>query len=1151
MISRVLRSLIAFGVVVVAYQVYALVAVPVLEPPIARKTSRPVTESDWKGGIGAIAKYQKLLRNYFPAGHWSLTGTPKVLETGPVILVYDKLRKDDRGRVDLTKCAVVMFPTLRSAQLPAPRDAVVLEAPGGAQFQFDENFQPSRGKVGRITNGHFPGPITIRSDMRERGTQDDLLIETRDIHMNEQMVFTRQEVQLRLGKSRGQGRQMQIKLLEEEHRKAGGGMKISGIESIELLENVKLDLHVGNMNPLETAPRDQVAGRAPRNLRNDSERTSRIYGSPLPLPLPRTGGGGAEEEVLSESFLRSNTSVYAVRQAAYRAGETVDDETEAWVDGPELGTPLGAIPQPHPAAPQRPGALPPQQFPPPAGEQPVEITCAGSFRMDFTTFIATFRDRVHAWQLNLNGQSDQLICSELRLYFGRGEEGEEVRLDPRNDPDLANRQRRMLGQLRPRRLEAVGDPVKVDSPSRGAQARGQSLTLDLVHRRVTLDGGRSSIVHGNNRVEAPVITYEHPEPEDPSTIGRLWVAGPGRLQATPREDRPRDVIQARWRKTPGIEFPVQLAPDHDGRPTLTVLGRPVITAAGVGELTSDRLRIALRETAPDGGAGPAIEMGSSNNGEQRALLPERIDAEGKVEVSSPRLAAATDTLTVWMLAKLDGSPQLGAPVGRTQRGASQAVGPKLTGENRERLGGNESIGKPAYRLLAKRAQLEVAMAGRRTEPTTLVCDGDVRFEEIAVRRGEQPLVATGERLRVDDLDEPNVRLTIGGATEEAAAAGKSSLATIRARGMTLNATDAHMDQAKNRVWADGPGTAQLRTDRDIMGQQTNAATDLNLRWKGGWMFDGQKITVRDDVFGEGPHDWVRTNQLVATLTRPITIGKSGMDRGAKIEVAQVDCTGGVTIDHRSVDAVGQKSQERAQLRTLSINQQTGAVSGNGPGWIRSVHLAKSGSPLGSITGDKQQSANTAAGLRMLRVHFQGGISGNLNARKLDFHQRVECVYGPVLAWQQDLPLRHPNGLPPDTATLKCDKLTVNEDPTARFAAGSARGSDKSRIGPLELLAIGNVDLEGASSDKGTFNAQAYAASYNQQKELFVLDGSGRQDATLWVRQKPGTNPAKHSAGKISFWRKTQRVKIGNFKSLDYAPTPGAMPTAGRSRLPQR
>lgn len=1124
MIARVLRSLIAFGVVFVVYQIYALVAVPMLEPQIARKVTRPLTASDWEGGNLAVEKYQNLLRNYFPAGHWSLSGTPKFLETGPVILAYDQLRKDDRGRVDLTKCAVVMFPTLRSQDNPAPRDAVILEAPGGAQFQFDENFQPSRGKVGRITNGHFPGQITIRSEMREAGPEDDLLIETRDIHMNEQMVFTRQEVNLRLGRSQGRGRQMQIRLLEEEHRRSGGGMKISGIESIELLENVKLEMHVGNMNPLSNEPKDKVASRQ-----------------------------------------SATSSVYAVHQTAYAPAS---DASEAWVDGPELNSslgshqnqpvlelktqpqvparvetwvePLGQIPEAGPAPRLPAGGLPPQQFPPPAGEQPVEVTCAGSFRMDFTTFTATFRDRVHAWQLNLGGQSDQLTCEELRIYFGKGDEGEEVRLDPRNDPDLANRQRRTLADLKPRRLEAVGDPVKVDSPSRGAQARGQSLSLDLIRQRVTLDGGRTFIVHGNNRVEAPVITYEHPEPDNPSTVGRLWVAGPGRLQATPREDRPGDVIEARWRKTPGIEFPVQLAPDHDGRPTLTVLGRPVITAAGVGKLTSDRLRIALRETTPDGGAGPAIEMGKSNDTERRALLPERIDAEGKVEVSSPRLAAATETLTVWMLAKVDGSPQLGR--------ANQRSSGSRSSTDQSMFNTRDSVGKPAYRLMAKRTQLEVAMAGRRTEPTTLVCDGDVRFEQITKKRGEQPLVATGERLRVDDLDSGSVRLTIGGATEGDAAAGKSPLATIRARGMTLNATDAHVDQAKNRVWADGPGTAQVRTDRDIMGQQTRAETDLNLSWKGGWMFDGQKITVRDDVFGEGPHDWVRTNRLVATLTRPIDLSKSSINSSEKIEVAQIDCAGGVTIDHRSVDAIGQKSQERAQLKTLSINQKTGVISGVGPGWVRSVHLAKSGSPLGAIAGSNPKPQQEgAAGLRMLRVHFQGGIGGNLNSRQLEFYQRVQCVYGPVLAWQQDLPLNHPNGLPPDTATLKSDKLTVSEDPTARFAPGAPSTRDKSRIGPLELIAVGNVELEGAAEGKGIFNAQAYSASYNQQKELFILDGSGRQDATLWVQQKPGTQPAKHSAGKISFWRKTQRVKIGNIKSFDYAPAP----TAGRPRLPQR
>ncbi|MEM8864943.1 MAG: hypothetical protein AAGF31_05290, partial [Planctomycetota bacterium] len=1032
--------------------------------------------------------------NYFPADHWSLTGLPKVIESGPVMLVIDDYTKDDRGRVDLTKCAAVLFPTRRQAGKPAPSDAVIFEAPGGARLQFDENFQPSRGRIGRITNGLFPGQVTIRSGMREPDASDDLLISTRDVQMNETLVFTPHEVLIRHGRSTGRGRRLEIKLLEEEHSRSGG-LKIAGVESIEIFEQVKLQLHLGKFNPL----RDTVA---------------RIHAPTVQRAIKRTAYSPDDD----------GAAAWGVGQAS---------------DGPVLDSVYSRRP---------PGATPPavaamrESRQPTRVEPPLEITCAGSFRMDLTEFVATFHDRVRAWQLNLDGQSDQLTCRELRLSFGSGDDRQQVRIDPRREPEVAQRQKRALGKLQPRRLEAVGDPVKVDSPSRGAQARGRSLTFDFLHRQLTLDGGGAKIRRGENLVEAPIIRYEHPPEGSAAAIGKMWVAGPGYLRAVPRENEPDRMIEARWGKAAGVEFPVTLLPDERGNPLLTVVGRPEIKSTSLGKLTAERLVATLRETLPDGKEGPAIELGKSGDN-RLAIIPERIDADGRVEVDSLKISAATDTLTVWVLNQLSNKRsdvrQPNTPLPATQDGSSAFA---LAGQAGA-TGGNRSPKQQSpvpYRLTARSAELEVELAGKRAEPTTLLCTGAVDFRELNAKPGEEPLRVRGARLRVDDLSS-DIRLTIHGAAEDAPA--NSAKAIINARGVTLHARDAHLDQAKNRLWADGPGDATLRTTRDLFGQQTNAATDLHLSWRGGWVFDGRRITIRKDVFGQGPHDWVRTNKLIATLSQPITFGKK-IDRprgsGRAVEVAQIECRDGVTIDHRTLDEQGPTSHERAQLATLTINQQTGAIAGTGPGWVRSVRLSSGSNPLANLAGSAPAATTPPSSnqprLRLLRVHFQQNLAGNYkgSVRQINFSGQVRTIYGPVISWQQDLPVVSPQALPPDTATLACDYLQVSEDPTARFN-GSPLVVSKTKLAPIELIATGNVRMEGAADDGSVFNALANRASYNQSKELFVLEGDARSKATLWV-QKPGEGRLKYPAGKISYWRTSGKVQTDNFGAVQYTPT---------------
>src|SRR3990172_4397673 len=147
MFTRLTRGATTLVAILVTYQVYALVAVPMLEPELQVRARASATEDDLA------------------------------------------MARQPEGRVDITHCAVLLFPTPWQDGA-APRDAIIVEAPQGARLQFDDQFDPARGQIGQITRGEFPGQIIIRSDMHESGPQDDLLIETGDISMNTKRAYT-------------------------------------------------------------------------------------------------------------------------------------------------------------------------------------------------------------------------------------------------------------------------------------------------------------------------------------------------------------------------------------------------------------------------------------------------------------------------------------------------------------------------------------------------------------------------------------------------------------------------------------------------------------------------------------------------------------------------------------------------------------------------------------------------------------------------------------------------------------------------------------------------------------------------------------------------------------------------------------------------
>jgi LptA/(LptD N-terminal domain) LPS transport protein len=305
------------------------------------------------------------------------------------------------------------------------------------------------------------------------------------------------------------------------------------------------------------------------------------------------------------------------------------------------------------------------------------------------------------------------------------------------------------------------------------------------------------------------------------------------------------------------------------------------------------------------------------------------------------------------------------------------------------------------------------------------------------------------------------------------------------------------------------------------------------------VFDGGKrqLLIQRGVQVDGPDDHLRCDEVAVLLTKQVDFGKR-VDQSA-IEVEQVECRGGVVMDHRSRDDEGITSHERMQLASLTVNQQTGAISGTGPGVIRSTHLANQLSGFTVPGAAPSPIPDSGAKLHFLRVDFQEGLKGNVIYREITFLTRVRTIYGPVDSWEQELDGYRPETLPPDTLILTSDKLRVNEDPLAanerarEFAAATG-----SPLGPVQMTAEGNVGIEGQSPKQGQFYATAERVSYTQTKEQLILEGSNRVPATL-THLEPGTGQRiSNSAGKIIYNRLSGQAEWDTVRSFEFTPGSG-------------
>jgi lipopolysaccharide export system protein LptA len=717
---------------------------------------------------------------------------------------------------------------------------------------------------------------------------------------------------------------------------------------------------------------------------------------------------------------------------------------------------------------------------------------------------------VNLRQLNENGPSDQLVCNQLDIHFAPKDltngATETVVVDP------GDRQQRELGRLEPAAIVAEGHPVVVTSPAKGAQARGDRIQIGLRDQRVRIGGHNAMLVYGANVLRAPAIEYQHPPRDAATAIGRFRAAGPGTLHYVLDPAKPEQFFQATWQTS------VELSREK-GQPVLTLDGRPQLGLAHAGSLTADRMKVYLRELEGTAAAVGLPIAGSSGGGGKSQIAPDRLAATGRVEIHSPQLTGRTAELLATF---------------RIQPGATaEPSADSSTG----RFAGPWNMASPdgqrqqAFHIESDKMQLEIHTQGQSAQPATLACDGNVVFREVPlVVTNEQPLEIRGAHLTVDRLDSAPYITLRGAASAETPG---SRLAQLAGRGMTVLADVVEFDSRDNRMWSDGPGKATLLVTRDLEGRAAAEPFPLEITWQGGLNFDGRTIVFERNVLVAGTDDTLRCDRLSAKLTTPIQFGQRIDQHTA--ELSEIDCEGQVMIDHLSRDAVGVASHERMQLAGLKINLQTGAVSGVGPGVIRSTRF---GNGFDALAGGQNatapaRAAPRAAGnkLYFLRVDFHAGLDGLIYNRELTFYERVRTVYGPIDAWEQELDATRPESLPPDAMTLACDKMRINEDPLAARLAASTTNPDSRPLGPVQLQAVGNVRIDGQAPGQGAFSAQAARASYEQAKDVFILEGDGRAPATLWRAGQTGSPPA---ARKIIYDRSTGLPTVDGIQYLEFS-----------------
>ncbi|MEO8496679.1 MAG: hypothetical protein ABI614_16545, partial [Planctomycetota bacterium] len=512
----------------------------------------------------------------------------------------------------------------------------------------------------------------------------------------------------------------------------------------------------------------------------------------------------------------------------------------------------------------------------------------------------------------------------------------------------------------------------------------------------------------------------------------------------------------------------------NGSDVLSFVDAAHISVEGAGEVSADQVHVYL------------TELPRSDSSPRSTITADCLKAVGNVRFNSPRVAGTIQDVQIWFK-----QPPEAGGVPATRPEPNRALIAKPT---------PASPLEPVRKLLVQAEQLNAEVQlGDNPQLIQLAAQGKVHCEEQAT-----PEVPSSMSLDCD------VFQVLDGATENPIATVEGSPARVVAQGAQLVGKLIEIHQGSNRAFIKGAG--QMTLPRPETPQ-----APWFVQWQHQMRFDGQQVTFEGDVVARGMQamqagEQVRFNatgdSLNVTLTRFINFKQP--DNTDEVALRELLFQGQCTLQSETIDPRGmRKSSERMEIHDLQIDQINGTLHGDGPGWLTSVHQ-------GQDIFKEGQFATTAKGLHFLRIDFQQELVGSLSGRQMEFLGNVRTVYGPVAAWEDAIDVSDPARFGPHDVTVTSQRLALAD-----------MGQTQNRFDAVELEATGNAFVRGQ-----TFSASGQRISYAKSKDQLVLEGDGRNYATLAYQRTPNAVPAPLKARKILFWPETKQFEISDLHSID-------------------
>ena len=182
----------------------------------------------------------------------------------------------------------------------------------------------------------------------------------------------------------------------------------------------------------------------------------------------------------------------------------------------------------------------------------------------------------------------------------------------------------------------------------------------------------------------------------------------------------------------------------------------------------------------------------------------------------------------------------------------------------------------------------------------------------------------------------------------------------------------------------------MSDSRGTSGQMPRSDQTATVTWKDGMQFDGTTVQLHGGVEARTEQQRLTAPLVEIELSQHVSLSKPPKDRA--IDVQQVRLRGQVTLENRTELEGELTSIDEMMVRDLTIDQQTGNLTAEGPGWMKTVRKGTdlgpaqfAGPAFGSPARPAEPARQSGDEMTYLRVTFQTGLTGNIQQRHVELH----------------------------------------------------------------------------------------------------------------------------------------------------------------------